>query len=93
MVRLSPTLAVLNITHVGGWSFWIIYSVNSPYSRSITPYFIEKKNKFLTFQKETPPLSKYFNEISSPSYIKLSINNPHKDFKSVKRPLEVEKFK
>ena len=33
-----------------------------------------------------PPISKYFSEIFSPSQIKLTKNNPNKDFKSVKRP-------
>ena len=34
----------------------------------------------------TPPGSNYFSEFFSPSHIKLTNNNPHKDFKSVKRP-------
>ena len=41
----------------------------------------------------TPPISKYFSEIFLSSHIKLTYNNPNKDFKSVKRPYEVEKFK
>ena len=39
-----------------------------------------------------PPISKYFIEIFSQSHIKLTNNNPNKDFKSVKRPREVEKL-
>ena len=34
----------------------------------------------------SPPGSKYFSEIFSPSHIKLTYNNPNKDFKSVERP-------
>ena len=34
----------------------------------------------------TPPMSKYFSETLSPNHIKLTYNNPNKDFKSVKRP-------
>ena len=33
----------------------------------------------------TPLGSRYFSKILSPNYIKLSINNPKDDFKSVKR--------
>ena len=40
-----------------------------------------------------PPISKYFSEIVSPSYIKLTNDNPNKDLKSVERPYEVENFK
>ena len=40
-----------------------------------------------------PPISKYFSEIFIPSHIKFTNNNSNKDFKSVKRPYEVEKFK
>ena len=41
----------------------------------------------------SPPKSKYFSEIFSPSHMKLIYNKPNKDFESVKRPQEVEKFK
>ena len=34
----------------------------------------------------TPLISKYFWEIFSASHIKLTYNNPNKDFESVKRP-------
>ena len=44
-------------------------------------------------QTSTPPGSNYFTEFFSPSHIKLTYNNPYKDFKSVKRPQELEKFK
>ena len=44
-------------------------------------------------QTSLPPMSKYFSEIFSPSHSKLTNNNPNKDFKSVERPYEVEKFK
>ena len=44
-------------------------------------------------QTSTPPISKYFSKIFSPSHIKHTNNNSNKDFKSVKRPEEVEKFK
>ena len=44
-------------------------------------------------QTSTTPGSNYFSEIFAPSYIKLTNNNPKKDFKSVERPQEVEKFK
>ena len=40
-------------------------------------------------QRETtapPPIRKYFSEIFSPSHIKLTNDNPNKDFKSVERP-------
>ena len=37
-------------------------------------------------QTSTPPGSKYFSEIFSPFHIKLTNNNPNKDFKSVERP-------
>ena len=37
-------------------------------------------------QTSTPPISKYFWEIFSASHIKLTYNNPNKDFESVKRP-------
>ena len=40
-----------------------------------------------------PPGSKYFSEIVPPSLIKLTNNNLNKDFKSVERPQEVEKFR
>ena len=46
----------------------------------------------LTLDKPLP-ISKNFNEIFSPSHIKLTYNNRNKDFESVKRPQEVEKFK
>ena len=36
-------------------------------------------------QTSTTPISKYFSEIFSPSDIKLTYNNPNKDFKSIKR--------
>ena len=39
------------------------------------------------------PGSKCFSEIFLQSQIKLTINNPNKDFESVERPQEVEKFK
>ena len=35
-------------------------------------------------QTSTPPISKYFSETFSPSHIKLTYNNPKKDFKSFK---------
>ena len=35
-------------------------------------------------QTSTPPISKYFSETFSPSHIKLTYNNPEKDFKSFK---------
>ena len=43
---------------------------------------------------QTSPLlrNKYFSEIFSQSHIKLTNNIPYKDFKSARRPLEVEKF-
>ena len=44
-------------------------------------------------QTSLSPRNKYFSEIFSPSHIKLTNDNPYKDVKSVKRPLEVEKFK
>ena len=37
-------------------------------------------------QTSPPPISKYLSEIYSPSHVKLTNNNPIKDFKSVKRP-------
>ena len=40
-----------------------------------------------------PQIIKYFSEIFSPIHIKLTINNPNKDFVSVEQPLEVENFK
>ena len=39
------------------------------------------------------PRNKYFSEIFSQSHIKHTYNIPKKDFKSIKRPWEVEKFK
>ena len=48
-------------------------------------------------QTTNPPiskyLSKYFREFFFSSHIKLTYNNLYKDFKSIKRPYEVEKFK
>ena len=44
-------------------------------------------------QTSTPLISKYFSEMFSPSHITLTNNNLNKDFKSVKRPYEVEKLK
>ena len=41
----------------------------------------------------TPPRNKYFSEIFAPTHIKPTNNKPNKDFKSVKVPEEVEKFK
>ena len=32
-----------------------------------------------------PPISKYLSEFFSPSHIKLTYNNPNKDFKSVEQ--------
>ena len=47
----------------------------------------------MNIHKRPPsPISKYFSKFFSPSHIKLTNNNPNKDFKSVKRTLEVEKF-
>ena len=40
-----------------------------------------------------PPRNKYFTEIFSQSHLKLTDNKPNKDFISVERPQEVEKFK
>ena len=37
-------------------------------------------------QTSTPPISKYFSEMFSPSHITHTNNNLNKDFKSVKRP-------
>ena len=36
----------------------------------------------------SPPISKYFSEIFSPSHINLTHNNPKKDFKSGKRKIK-----
>ena len=44
-------------------------------------------------QTSIPSISEYFREIFLSSHIKLINNNPNNDFKSVKRPYEVEKFK
>ena len=44
-------------------------------------------------QTSTPPGSNYFSEFFSQIHIKLTNNNPNKDFKSVERPQKVEKFK
>ena len=44
-------------------------------------------------QTSTPPGSNYYSEIFSASHIKFTNNNPNKDFESVKRPLELDKFK
>ena len=41
----------------------------------------------------SPPISKYFSQIFSPSHIKVTNNNPNKHFKSFERPWEVEKSK
>ena len=40
-----------------------------------------------------PPISNNLSEIFYPSHIKLTNNNPNKDFESVERPKEVKKFK
>ena len=39
-----------------------------------------------------PPITKYFSEIFPPSHIKLTNDNPNKDFESVERPKKVENF-
>ena len=44
-------------------------------------------------QTSSPPISKYVSEIFSPSHRNLTNNNSENDFKSIKRPQEVEKFK
>ena len=46
-----------------------------------------------TWGNKRPPAYKYFSAIFSPSHRKLTYNKPDNDFKSVKRPYEVEKFK
>ena len=53
------------------------------------------KNKIKRLNQWTnrPPESKYFSVIYSPNHLKLTYNKPNKDFKSVERPQEVEKFK
>ena len=44
-------------------------------------------------KRPSPLRDKYFSEVFSQSHVKLTNNNPNKDFKSVKRAWEVEKFK
>ena len=41
----------------------------------------------------TRPISEYFSKIFLSSHIKLTYNNPDKDFKTVKRPYEIQKLK
>ena len=52
---------------------------------SINQFEHKRRHSLDMGNKRPPPISKYFSEIFSPSVIKLTYNNPNKDFKSVLR--------
>ena len=68
--------------------------MKTPHKFDINQFGHKRCAHRLDMGTNVPPLSnKYLSEIFSPRHIKLTKNNPNNDFKSVKRPKEVEKLK
>ena len=92
MSRLSYEVRLLNIFSKKGWLLG--RSLKLPGQDIQYPFLfltslgMSEVDTVLAWggQTSTPPKSKYFSETFFPSHIRLTYNNPYKDFKSVERP-------